>query len=303
MSTSPLHEILQTALGHAGAVVSTRLERPVEVVETAAPEAQALIRFDLAFEHEAVLTWLVPHDDATGFSDLLIGGTGERGSVTEMHLDALAEACSSMLENAVDSMNASLSAPLTAGSVDMGMETGLPELASGDEQLFFALQIDGFGPLTIVQVVNRSLLRLLNDRYAGPAPAPAAQPVAPAEPAQEAPANAEVPAAAQAHAPADNVFELPATAPRGDASGELQMLLDVPMQMTVQLGSTERRIRDILELNIGSILELDKLAGDPMDIMVNGKVLARGEVVVIDEDFGIRITEILTPEQRLRSLG
>jgi len=87
------------------------------------------------------------------------------------------------------------------------------------------------------------------------------------------------------------------------SKGDIRMLLNVPLQLTVELGRAEQTIRDLLELNIGSIVELAKLAGDPLDIMVNGHVLARGEVVVIDEEFGIRVTEILTPEERLRRLG
>ena len=81
------------------------------------------------------------------------------------------------------------------------------------------------------------------------------------------------------------------------------MLLNVPLQLTVELGRTEQTIGQLLELNVGSIIELAKLAGDPMDIMVNDQVLARGEVVVMDEEFGIRVTEILSPEDRLRKLS
>ena len=75
--------------------------------------------------------------------------------------------------------------------------------------------------------------------------------------------------------------------------------MDVPLQVTVELGRTNKLIRDILEFNSGSIIELDKLAGDPVDILVNGKIIARGEVVVIDESFGVRITDIIDPSKRL----
>lgn len=77
------------------------------------------------------------------------------------------------------------------------------------------------------------------------------------------------------------------------------MIMDVPLQVTVELGRTHKLIRDILEFGPGSIIELDKLAGEPVDILVNGKVIAKGEVVVIDESFGVRITDIIHPSKRL----
>ena len=80
------------------------------------------------------------------------------------------------------------------------------------------------------------------------------------------------------------------------------LILDVPLQITVELGRTKKSIKDILELSNGSIVELDKLAGEPVDIQVNGKFLAKGEVVVIDENFGVRITDIVSPAERAQKL-
>ncbi len=77
------------------------------------------------------------------------------------------------------------------------------------------------------------------------------------------------------------------------------LIMDVPLQVTVELGRTNKFIRDILEFGPGSIIELDKLAGEPVDILVNGKVIAKGEVIVIDESFGVRITDIIHPSKRL----
>ena len=79
----------------------------------------------------------------------------------------------------------------------------------------------------------------------------------------------------------------------------ISLIMDVPLQVTVELGRTQRLIKDILEFSPGSIIELDKLAGEPVDILVNGKHIAKGEVVVIDESFGVRITDIADPSKRL----
>ncbi len=80
------------------------------------------------------------------------------------------------------------------------------------------------------------------------------------------------------------------------------MLLDIPLQVTVELGRTKRSVKEILELSCGSIIELDKLAGEPVDILVNNRLIAKGEVVVIDENFGVRITDILSQAERLNNL-
>ncbi len=87
-------------------------------------------------------------------------------------------------------------------------------------------------------------------------------------------------------------------APLAAASG-LDLIMDVPLRVTVELGRTRMQIRDVLELGKGSVVELDKLAGEPVDLLVNGKLIARGEVVVIDENFGIRVTDIVSPAERV----
>lgn len=82
----------------------------------------------------------------------------------------------------------------------------------------------------------------------------------------------------------------------------LDMLLDIPLQVTVELGRTKRSVKEILELSPGSIIELDKLAGEPVDILINSRLIAKGEVVVIDENFGVRVTDIISQSDRLNKL-
>ncbi len=92
------------------------------------------------------------------------------------------------------------------------------------------------------------------------------------------------------------------TKDNGDSQRNLERILDVPLKLTVELGRTVRKVREILTLEPGSVLELDKLAGEAVDVLVNGRLLARGEVVVIDENFGVRITDIVSQEERLHNL-
>ncbi len=91
----------------------------------------------------------------------------------------------------------------------------------------------------------------------------------------------------------------------GSSSGSLNdfdMILDIPVQITVELGRTKLSIRNLLQLAHGSVVELDGLAGEPMDVLVNGTLIAQGEVVVVNDKFGIRLTDIITPAERMRKI-
>ena len=87
------------------------------------------------------------------------------------------------------------------------------------------------------------------------------------------------------------------------AGNDINMILDIPVQLTVELGRTRIPIKNILQLAQGSVIELDGLAGEPLDVMVNGCLIAQGEVVVVGERFGIRLTDIITPSERIRKLN
>ena len=93
----------------------------------------------------------------------------------------------------------------------------------------------------------------------------------------------------------------PETKERG-SSENLRVLENIEVKLTVEVGSTEIKIRDLLKLNEGSVVELDRLAGDPLDILVNGTMIAQGEVVMVGERFGVRFSEIVDPEKRVESI-
>ena len=206
----------------------------------------------------------------------------------------------------------------------------------------FRMEVDGLIESEIMQILPVHVAKEMVESLMGggaaaeePAPAPAPQPAAPApQPAptpaphpmappapQPMAASAPQPMAQPAPQQAPPVYAPPqyaqpvASAPVQPvqftplASGpvpvndaNIGLILDVPLQITVELGRTSKSIKDILELTNGSIVELDRLAGEPVDIMVNGKYLAKGEVVVIDENFGVRITDIASPAERAAKL-
>ena len=82
----------------------------------------------------------------------------------------------------------------------------------------------------------------------------------------------------------------------------LDVILDIPVSISMEVGSTEINIRNLLQLNQGSVIELDRLAGEPLDVLVNGTLIAHGEVVVVNEKFGIRLTDVISPSERIKKL-
>ena len=122
-----------------------------------------------------------------------------------------------------------------------------------------------------------------------PAPAPAPPPPAPAPPSTPA---------------GDRVFQpLQSGAGFEIAKGDIDRVLDVPVQLTAELGRTRITIKSLLQLSQGSVVELDGLAGQPMDVFINGYLIAQGEVVVVNDKFGIRLTDIITPSERMQKLN
>jgi flagellar motor switch protein FliN/FliY len=113
----------------------------------------------------------------------------------------------------------------------------------------------------------------------------------------------EVTAMAETVAPAAFTNFAPTGAGGGAGSNDINMILDIPVQLTVELGRTRIPIKHILQLAQGSVVELEAMAGEPMDVLVNGYLIAQGEVVVVNDKFGIRLTDIVTPSERMRRLS
>ena len=121
--------------------------------------------------------------------------------------------------------------------------------------------------------------------------------------------QAEAEASGQPASPADDVKPAVFGNLNPDISGlspeatkNLELVMDIPIQLTVELGRTKMPIRNLLQLAQGSVVELNELAGEPLDVFVNGCLVAQGEVVVVNEKFGIRLTDIITPSERIKKL-
>lgn len=89
---------------------------------------------------------------------------------------------------------------------------------------------------------------------------------------------------------------------RVEGAPDLDVIMDIPVRISMEVGNTEISIRNLLQLNQGSVIELDRLAGEPLDVLVNGTLIAHGEVVVVNEKFGIRMTDVISPSERIKKL-
>ena len=123
--------------------------------------------------------------------------------------------------------------------------------------------------------------------------------------AEQTASAAPPPAPAPAPAPVEQaVFQqLPESQARHSNSVDIDRVLDVPVQLTTEIGRTRLTIKNLLQLSQGSVVELDGLAGQPLDVLINGYLIAQGEVVVVNDKFGIRLTDVVTPSERLRRVS
>lgn len=275
--------------------------------------------------------------DASIIADLMMGGPGNAKDDAEfgdLELSAVAEAMNQMIGSASTSM-----ATMINRKVDILPPTvklwGEPDNISYDGinpdsivyRISFNLDVEGLIESEIMQIFTKEMVNdiaaammadkatVVNDREV-----PAEEQPAPAAPQPEpAPAAAPTPQPQPQAQPQPQPQVAPQPAPQpkqppvevsqpsfqtldGHAQGEgdnLDLLMDIPLNLSVVLGTSRKSVREILSFNTGSVIELEKLTDEPLDILLNGKLIAQGEVVVINDNFGVRITNILSQSQRI----
>lgn len=270
---------------------------------------------------------ILKEHDVKVITDLMMGGDGTNteGELSELHLSAISEAMNQMMGSAATSLSSMLEkkvdiSPPVASLVDLNdtiEDIELSNFLDGDiVQVAFDMKIGDLVDSQIMQLYPFDFARELYKKFMGseveqtaapasqpeqpqpvspapePVPTPAPQPVQP----QPVPQQMQQPQYAM---PMPNVnvqsaqFQTFNTGVSPLMQEEnIDLVLDVPLEVTVELGRTNKSIKEILDFSPGTIIELDKLAGEPVDVLVNGKFVAKGEVVVIEENFGIRLVEI-----------
>ncbi len=282
---------------------------------------------------DAPLTFITTQQGALILADLMMGGEGKDlpEEASELYLNAAQEGLSQMVGASLTNMSGILGGRrLLPDNVQSALESGewLPFAEMGpDEKIWsveMSIKIDDVAvfPLWVVfplDVVNKIADEALEIMKAKSAPEPEKKDSSPAPsasraqnkgqveipvPPMENNANKQRSAATQ---PVSQVDVRPAQfmplsqSGGSQGSGNIDLIADIPVRVTVELGRTRKSISEILNMTPGSVIELDKMAGEPVDILVNSKLVARGEVVVIDENFGVRITEIVNSSAKFRS--
>jgi flagellar motor switch protein FliN/FliY len=279
---------------------------------------------------------VIKQSDAAIIADLMMGGNGEitDSALDEIMVSAVQEAMNQMMGSAATSMSTIFNkkvdiSPPSVELLDVKVGEGTETLPK--EELFlkvaFRLKIGVLIDSEIMQLLPLQFAKDLVDELMNPKEQAAAIEAVKEEVRMEpSSANTETQYSysAPAYAEAQHSFSAQPEQTRSQRPAvdvkpaefssfepvqmyqkemkNLDMLLDIPLQVTVELGRTKRSVKEILELSSGSIIELDKLAGEPVDILINNKIVAQGEVVVIEENFGVRVTDILSQSERLNKL-
>jgi len=335
MEIDALGEVGNISLGNSATALSALLNQKVEITTPQVsmismdelrsrypiPHVALRVGYTEGFEGENVL--ILTQRDASVIANLMMGGDGIIDETLEMEpiaLSAVQEAMNQMMGAAATSMSTVFAmridiSPPAVEVFDFSQGKSIVDSFDLWDKMViieFNLKIGSLIDSKIVQLApvdfSKQLIQKLfslstqQSEPAKPASTPVQQPEA--KPASPEPQRAEqLPPAPPK--PAVDVSpvefgQLSDSPVEGGTPGNIGMLYDVPLNVTVELGRTRKSVRDVLELTQGSIIELDKLAGEPVDVFVNNTLIATGEVVVIEENFGVRITEIVNPKERLR---
>lgn len=328
-----LGEIGNISFGSAATALSTLLNQKVEITtpeisvidsselneEFPVPHVAVNVDYTVGFEGTNLL--VINSTDAAIIADLMMGndGTSPEVILSEMYLSAMQEAMNQMMGSASTSMSTIFNkkvdiSPPGIEVMDVGNQEGTTHIPKDKKlvKIAFNMKIGTLIDSYLMQIVTIPFAKKMVEELMGTSE----DETTPESHMEEEAASSAPPVEEKSASPVSeperntvsNRVENAAFSPfeeiERDASEpkNLDMLLDIPLEVTVELGRTKKSIKDILHFSQGSIIELDKLAGEPVDILVNQKLVARGEVVVIDENFGVRVTDIASREDRIRHI-
>ncbi|GET14585.1 flagellar motor switching and energizing phosphatase [Ligilactobacillus agilis] len=332
ISMSQAATTLSSILNHRVSITTPRVTRVrfKDLIDgIKAPKVATTVEFKEGLT--GVNLMLLEVHDANVIANLMMGGDGtpENEEFTELELSAVAEAMNQMIGSAATSMATMISTKvdILPPKVNLWNEPGNTkyDFIVDDEVIYkisFSLNVDGLIQSEIMQIFtdqmvndiaqamladkatvvdNRETAASQSEESKSQAPTPSQ---APSQASSSQPAPAPKPQPKPKHqepvevqSPEFQNFE--PTQPAAESNDNLDLIMDIPLNLSVVLGRSKKTVRDILSFNTGSVIELDKLTDEPLEILLNGKLIATGEVVVINENFGVRITDILSPQQRL----
>ena len=329
-------EVGNISTGSASTTLSSLLNQRVQITSPRVDiftEAQLLASFKPPFMTvkvnytEGIVgfnLWIVTIRDALIVADLMMGGEGipVTHEITELEISAASEAMNQMIGTSATSLSAMFNRNINISPPETHIynEGELPEMLANLSPLVvvsFRMIVGDVMDTEIMQIMSletakheASLLLSsmgldisehdLQAKVEEPAPKSEPEPkVEVPEPVSVKPPMTKDTPTLPTSATEDNVYHMPPPDVNWD---KINLILDVPLNVTVVLGKTKKPIKDVLNLTPGSVVELSSLVEEPVEVLVNGTLVARGEVVVVNENFGVRITNVITPEERIRYL-
>lgn len=292
--------ILDPASSALGMIVGreTRI-KPAQITQTSlkdfvtkSKEKIVLADVKLSDALQMNLSIAMPASLVLKIADLMMGGSGEPAdqNVDEIKLGALTEALNQMLGASITLLAEKAKGKVSLGKLEVKLVDDLEKISTlfNPTELLACVECQVemetasssnlwmFAQLTAIKAVHEKLFPKKKEEEKVK--------VQPAKFEEFSPAETQIPPQPS------------------EIQQKLELLFDVPLKVVVELGRARMTLKQVMDLTTGSLIELDKLTGEPVDVLVNGKLIARGEVVVIDENFGVRITEIVSPKQRLYSI-
>jgi len=292
--------ILDPASSALGMIVGreTRI-KPAQITQTSlkdfvtkSKEKIVLADVKLSDALQMNLSIAMPASLVLKIADLMMGGSGEPADqkVDEIKLSALTEALNQMLGASITLLAEKAKGKVSLGKLEVKLVDDLEKISTlfNPTELLVCVECQVemenasssnlwlFAQLTAIKAVHEKLFPKKKEEEKVK--------VQPAKFEEFSPAETQIPPQPS------------------EIQQKLELLFDVPLKVVVELGRARMTLKQVMDLTTGSLIELDKLTGEPVDVLVNGKLIARGEVVVIDENFGVRITEIVSPKQRLYSI-
>ncbi|ADY54966.1 CheC, inhibitor of MCP methylation [Syntrophobotulus glycolicus DSM 8271] len=330
-----LGEIANISMGTAATTLSQLVGRKVEIttpkVDITTPR-EVLDEYPvpyvlIAVSYKKGITGsnmlILSRSDGSIIVDLMMGGSGQSPyeELTDLQVSGISEAMNQMMGSAATSMSTMFSSTVDItppnviitkeGEEDAFLQTDI-DPNEPVVKISFKMNIEGVLDSTLLQVIPLSVAKNMTERLLNNQPEPQSGP----EARQEREYHSEPPLSpppdifwqqqssmsSQSTPVQPAQFSQLVTGNHPAIPNNLDLIFDVPLQVSVELGKANKTIKDILELGPGSVVELDRIAGEPVDMIVNGKLIAKCEVVVINETFGIRITEIINQAQRMETL-
>jgi flagellar motor switch protein FliN len=337
MEQDAFGEIGNISIGSCTTALSTLLNQRVDIttptlsvieqdrVEETEMAKHVAVHVDYTTGVRGKNLFLIKENDAKIIANLMMGGDGTEldSDLSEMHISAVQEAMNQMMGSAATSMSTmlKLKVDISPPIIEI-LDFPTKNMDYLDEdviiQVSFRLRVGNLIDSDMIQLIPLTFGKEMIQRIlvGNSAPNSAAVEEVVVQSTHKAEAKMEpAPSYDRREVPTSNTPNTQSNAnvqkveyatitetPANAIQGNINMLYDIPLAITVELGRTEMQIRKILELGPGAVIPLDKLAGEPVDILANQKLIAKGEVVVIEENFGVRITDIISPIDRLNKM-